>query len=353
MSVMKKVLLLMLIVVLALPLVGCSPQPTAAPVEEVAPAEEEEPAPAEVTEEPATEEPAPEAKTYETLVVGFAQIGAESEWRTAETQSIKEEAENLGVELRFSDAQQKQENQIKAIRSFIAQQVDVIGVAPVVESGWETVFQEAKDAGIPIVLVDRRADVPDDLFATFIGSDFVLEGQNACKEMAALLGETGKIVELQGTVGAGPAIDRKAGFEECLAGFPNMEMIASQSGDFTRAKGKEVMEAFLKTYGAEINGVYAHNDDMAIGAIQAIEEYGLKPGEDIKIVSVDGVRGAFEAMAEGKLNVTVECNPLLGPQFYEVALKLANGETVEPWVKSNEGIYRQDTAAQDLPNRKY
>ena len=326
---LKKALLLTLVLALALPLAACAPQPA----EEAA--------------------PEAEAKTYETLVVGFAQIGAESEWRTAETQSIKEEAENLGVELRFSDAQQKQENQIKAIRSFIAQQVDVIGVAPVVESGWETVFQEAKDAGIPIVLVDRRADVSDDLFATFIGSDFVLEGKNACLEMATLLGNEGKIVELQGTVGAGPAIDRKAGFEEALADFPDMEIIASQSGDFTRAKGKEVMEAFLKSYGDEINGVYAHNDDMAIGAIQAIEEYGLQPGEDIKIVSVDGVRGAFEAMADGKLNVTVECNPLLGPQFYEVALKLANGETVDKWVKSDEGIYRQDTAAAELPNRKY
>lgn len=292
-------------------------------------------------------------KTYKDLVVGFAQIGAESEWRSAETQSIQDEAAKLGLELKFSDAQQKQENQIKAIRSFIAQQVDVIGVAPVVESGWETVFQEAKDAGIPIVLVDRRADVPEDLYATFIGSDFELEGQNAAKEMATLLNEKGKIVELQGTVGAGPAIDRKAGFEAGLEAYPGMEIIASQSGDFTRAKGKEVMEAFLKTYGKDINGVYAHNDDMAIGAIQAIEEYGLKPGTDIKIVSIDGVRGAFEAMVAGKLNVTVECNPLLGPQFYEAALTLANGGTVDKWIKSNEGIYRMDTAAKDLPTRKY
>lgn len=292
-------------------------------------------------------------KTYSDLVVGFAQIGAESEWRTAETNSIQDEAKNLGVELKFSDAQQKQENQIKAIRSFIAQKVDVIGVAPVVTTGWETVFQEAKDAGIPIVLVDRRADVPDDLFATFIGSDFVLEGQNACKEMATLLSNKGNIVELEGTVGAGPAIDRKQGFHDCLNGFSDMKILASQSGDFTRAKGKEVMEAFLKTHGKDINGVYAHNDDMALGAIQAIEEAGLKPGQDIKIVSIDGVKGAFEAMVAGTLNVTVECNPVLGPQFFEVALKLANGQTVEKWVKSNEGIYRQETAAQDLPNRKY
>lgn len=293
------------------------------------------------------------AKTFDNLVVGFAQIGAESEWRTAETRSIQSEAERLGVELKFSDAQQKQENQIKAIRSFIAQKVDVIGVAPVVATGWETVFNEAKAAGIPIILVDRRADVPEDMFATFIGSDFVLEGQNACKEMAALLGDKGNIVELEGTVGAGPAIDRKQGFHDCLTGFPDMQILASQSGDFTRAKGKEVMEAFLKSYSGQINAVYAHNDDMALGAIQAIEEAGLKPGEDIKIVSIDGVKGAFEAMVAGKLNVTVECNPLLGPQFFEAALKLANGETLDKWIKSNEGIYRQDTAADELPKRQY
>jgi simple sugar transport system substrate-binding protein len=231
--------------------------------------------------------------------------------------------------------------------------VDVIGVAPVVESGWETVFQEARDAGIPIILVDRGADVSEDLYTSFIGSDFVLEGENACLEMANLLGEEGSIIELQGTVGSGPAIDRQAGFVSCVEGYPNMEILDSQSGNFTRAEGKEVMEAFLQTYGDQINGVYAHNDDMAIGAIQAIEEYGLVPGEDIKIVSVDGVKGAFEAMVDGKLNCTVECNPLLGPQFFEAALTLANGEEVPRWIKSNEGVYCQDVAAEMLPDRQY
>lgn len=293
-------------------------------------------------------------KEYKDLVVGFAQIGAESGWRTAETDSIKAEAEKLGITLQFSDAQQKQENQIKAIRSFIAQKVDVIGVAPVVETGWDTVFKEAKDAGIPIILVDRRAKVADDLYAAFIGSDFVLEGENACKEMAKLLNNKGNIVELEGTVGAGPAIDRKKGFDDCMAkNYPDIKILASQTGDFTRAKGKEVMEAFLKTYEGQIQGVYAHNDDMLLGAIQAMEEAGLKPGVDVKGVSIDGVKGIFEAMAAGKANVTVECNPLLGPQFYEAALTLANGGSVEKWIKSNEGIFRQDTAAADLPTRKY
>lgn len=293
------------------------------------------------------------AKTYADLVVGYAQIGAESEWRTANTDSIKSTAEELGVELKFSDAQQKQENQIKAIRSFIAQQVDVIGVSPVVETGWETVFQEAKDAGIPLILVDRRADVPEDLYATYLGSDFVEEGRRAGEAMHQIVGDTAKIVELVGTVGSAPANDRASGFREYIAEYPGMEIIASQSGDFTRAKGKEVMEAFLKTYGDEIDALYAHNDDMAIGAIQAIEEYGLKPGEDIKIVSVDAVRGAFEAMIAGKLNATIECNPLLGPQFFELALKVVNGEEVEKWVPSEEGVFFPDNAAEILPTRKY
>jgi galactofuranose transport system substrate-binding protein len=292
-------------------------------------------------------------KTYKDLVVGYAQIGAESEWRTANTLSIQESANDLGVELKFSDAQQKQENQIKAIRSFIAQKVDVIGVSPVVETGWETVFKEVKDAGIPLILVDRHANVPEDLFTAFIGSDFTLEGQNACKEMAQLLNHKGNIVELEGTVGSAPANDRKTGFHDCLKQYPDMRVLASQSGDFTRAKGKEVMQVFLKSYGAQINALYAHNDDMALGAIQAIEEAGLKPGVDIKIVSVDAVRGAFEAMIAGKLNVTVECNPLLGPQFFETALKIVNHEPIDKWVKSKEGIYHQDTAKSELPKRKY
>jgi simple sugar transport system substrate-binding protein len=298
-------------------------------------------------------DPAHAKKTYNDLVVGYAQIGAESEWRTANTLSIQETAEELGIDLKFSDAQQKQENQIKAIRGFIAQKVDVIGVSPVVETGWDAVFKEVKDAGIPLILVDRHAQVPDDLFTAFIGSDFRLEGENACQEMITLLNGTGNIVELEGTVGSAPANDRKTGFHTCLNDHPGMKVLASETGDFTRAKGKQVMQGFLKSYGKQINALYAHNDDMALGAIQAIEEYGLKPGVDIKIVSVDAVRDAFEAMIAGKLNVTVECNPLLGPQFLETALKLANQEPVEKWVKSKEGVYRQDTAQQELPKRKY
>ena len=292
-------------------------------------------------------------KTYQDLIVGYAQIGAESEWRTANTLSVKETAEQLGVELRFSDAQQKQENQIKAIRSFIAQRVDVIGVPPIVETGWESVFKEAKEAGIPIILVDRRADVPEDLYVTYLGSDFLEEGRNSARVMAKLMNSKANIVELVGTIGSAPANDRYKGFREILQDYPEMKVIDSQSGDFTVAKGKEEMRAFLKTHGKDITALYAHNDDMALGAIQAIEEYGLKPGVDIKIVSVDGARGAFEAMIAGKLNATVECNPLLGPQFFELALQVVNGETVPKWVPSKESIFFPDNALDVLPTRKY
>jgi ABC-type sugar transport system substrate-binding protein len=303
---------------------------------------------------PATVEPEiVHKKTYKDLIVGYVQLGDESEWRSANTTSVKEAAQKLGVELRFSNAQQKQENQIQAIRSLIAQKVDVIGVAPIVETGWTAVFQEAKDAGIPIILVDRRAAVPPDLYVTLMGSDFLEEGHKAGRIMADLTNGHANIVELQGTNGSAPANDRYVGFRDILKDYPEMKILDSQDGDFTVAKGKEVMEQFLKEYGKEITALYAHNDDMALGAIKAIEEYGLKPGVDIKIVSVDATRGAFEAMIAGKLNATVECNPLLGPQFLELALKVVNGETIPKWIPSEEGVFFPDNAAEILPTRKY
>jgi ABC-type sugar transport system substrate-binding protein len=295
----------------------------------------------------------PAKKTYKDLVVGFAQVGAESEWRTGNTESIKTAAESLGVELKFVDGQQSQENEIAAIRTFIAQQVDVIGVSPVVETGWESVFQEAKDAGIPIILVDRQANVPEDLYATHLGSDFVEEGRNAARVMVKLLNGKGNIVEITGTQDSAPAIDRYHGFREVLVNYPDIKIIASASGDFTRARGKEVMDEMMKQYGHQIDALYSHNDDMAIGAIKSIENYGLKPGVDIKIVSIDAIRDAFQAMADGKLNATVECNPLLGPKFFELALAVANGEKVPKWIPSMETIFYPDNAKEILPTRKY
>jgi galactofuranose transport system substrate-binding protein len=291
------------------------------------------------------------------IVLGFAQVGAESAWRTANTDSIKSAAKDAGIDLKFSDAQQKQENQIKAIRSFIAQKVDVIGLSPVVESGWDTVLQEAKAAHIPVILTDRAVDSKDtSLYVTFMGSDFVEEGKRAGRWLEEF--EKGKpgpinIVELQGTVGSAPAIDRKKGFADVIGGDTRMKIIRSQTGDFTLAKGKEVMEAFLKAEGKKINVLYAHNDDMALGAIQAIEEAGLKPGVDIVVISIDGTKGAFEAMAAGKQNVVVECNPLLGPQLMQAAKDVIAGKTLPKRILTNETVYTASQAVAALPTRKY
>ncbi|MFO7681864.1 MAG: substrate-binding domain-containing protein, partial [Chloroflexota bacterium] len=191
------------------------------------------------------------------------------------------------------------------------------------------------------------------LYAVYLGSDFIEEGKNAGRVMVDLLEGEGQIIELVGTVGSAPALDRYAGFREIIQDYPGMEIMASESGDFTRAKGEEVMGDLLKIYGHEIDAVYAHNDDMAIGAIRAIEAYGLKPGEDIKIVSVDAIRDAFQMMIDGKLNATIECNPLLGPQFFELALKVVNGESVPKWIPSEEGVFFPENAAEILPSRRY
>ena len=291
------------------------------------------------------------------IVLGFSQIGAESEWRTANSESIKSSAKDAGIDLKFSDAQQKQENQIKAIRSFIAQKVDVIAFSPVVESGWGTVLREAKAAKIPVILSDRAVDEKDDtLWVSFMGSDFVEEGRKAgrwlLENTKSKSGDV-NIVELQGTVGSAPAIDRKKGFEEIIKADPRYKIIRSQTGDFTRAKGKEVMEAFLKAEGKKINVLYAHNDDMAIGAIQAIEEAGMKPAKDIIIISIDAVKGAFEAMMAGKLNVSVECSPLLGPQLMQAVKDLKSGKTLPKRIITKEGIFPMEVAAKEFPSRKY
>ena len=292
----------------------------------------------------------------ERIVLGFSQIGAESEWRTANTESIKAAAITNNIDLRFADAQQKQENQIKALRNFIAQKVDVIAFSPVVATGWDTVLMEAKAAGIPVILTDRAVTSDSSLYVGFLGSDFVEEGRKAGRwvsEKFAGAQEDVNIVELQGTVGAAPAIDRKKGFEEIIAANPHLKIIRSQSGDFTRAKGKETMEAILKAESRKIHVLYAHNDDMAIGAIQAIEEAGLKPGKEILIVSIDAVKGAFEAMIAGSLNATIECNPLLGPQLMTSVTEVVAGRPIPKRIVVDESMFTMETAKQSIQTRKY
>ncbi|SDM29854.1 ABC transporter substrate-binding protein [Nonomuraea jiangxiensis] len=290
------------------------------------------------------------------ITMGFSQVGAESGWRTANTKSVQDSAKNAGITLKFSDAQQKQENQIKAIRSYIQQKVDIIAFSPVVESGWDTVLKEAKDAKIPVILTDRAVDSPDkSLYKTFLGSDFVEEGKKAGQWLVEEYKDATdpvNIVELQGTTGSAPANDRKAGFQEVIGADPKFKIIASQTGDFTRAKGKEVMEAFLKS-NPDIDVLYAHNDDMGLGAIEAIEGAGKVPGKDIKIITVDAVKDGMQALADGKINYIVECSPLLGPQLMDLAKKVLNNEQVPARVVTEETTFTQEQAKQVLSTRQY
>ncbi|MGP3958944.1 ABC transporter substrate-binding protein [Nonomuraea sp. 3N208] len=291
-----------------------------------------------------------------TITMGFSQVGAESGWRTANTKSVQDAAKNAGIELKFSDAQQKQENQIKAIRSYIQQKVDVIAFSPVVESGWDTVLKEAQNAKIPVILTDRAVDSKDtSLYKTFLGSDFVEEGKKAGKWLVEEYKDSTdpvNIVELQGTTGSAPANDRKAGFAEVIGAESKFKIVASQTGDFTRAKGKEVMEAFLKAQ-PDIDVLYAHNDDMGLGAIEAIEGAGKVPGKDIKIITVDAVKDGMQALADGKINYIVECSPLLGPQLMDLAKKVVKGEQVPVRVVTEETVFTQDQAKEVLSTRQY
>ncbi|GAA0365606.1 ABC transporter substrate-binding protein [Microbispora corallina] len=290
------------------------------------------------------------------IVMGFSQVGAESGWRTANTKSVQESAKAAGIDLKFSDAQQKQENQIKAIRSYIQQKVDVIAFSPVVESGWDTVLQEAKSAKIPVILTDRAVDSKDtSLYRTFLGSDFIEEGKKAGQWLVDQYKDSKdpvNIVQLEGTTGSAPANDRKTGFQQVISADPKFKIIASQSGNFTRAEGKQVMEAFLKS-NPKIDVLYSHNDDMALGAIEAIEGAGKVPGKDIKIISVDAVHDGMQALADGKINYIVECSPLLGPQLMDLAKKVVKGEQVPARVVTQETTFTQDQAKQALPSRKY
>jgi len=288
--------------------------------------------------------------TNKDMVLCYPQLGAESDWRTANTASFKQTSTDRGIKLIFSDAQQKQENQISALRSCIQQGVSVIALPPVVETGWDAVLTEAHDANIPVIVVDRSVSSDPSLYAAHIGSDMVIEGKRAAAEFNKLLPNGGSVLELSGTTGSGAAVGRAKGFREALNA--NIKILDSQTGNFTRAEGKPVMEAFMKKYAGQFQGVFFHNDDMAIGAIEAIKAAGVKPG-DLKMVSVDGTRGGFQLMVDGWLQADVECNPLLGPQVMDLALKLMNGQPIVHEVLTDEQVYYPDKAAELLPSRKY
>jgi simple sugar transport system substrate-binding protein len=279
--------------------------------------------------------------TGEGLTIGFSQIGSESAWRTAFTEATLAEAEARGINLLFSDAQQSQENQIAAMRAWIAQgDVDAIILAPVISSGWDDVLQEAQDAGIPVVIVDRNVDSDPSLFVTRVSSDFVHEGRLAAAWLVQATSGNCNIVELYGTVGSAAAEDRHQGFAEVIGLFSGMQIIHSETGNFVRTEGKTVMESILSSEDpANICALFAHNDDMAIGAIEAIIEAGLTPAEDILIVSVDAIPDIFDAMDAGLTNATVELSPFMGGPAFDAVIAYLNGEELPAWIPVGGGLY--------------
>ena len=293
------------------------------------------------------------AAADDTITVGFSQVGAESDWRTANTESMKSTfSEENGYELIFDDAQQKQENQLTAIRNFIQQEVDYILLAPVTETGWDTVLQEAKDADIPVIIVDRMVDVSDDsLYTTWIGTDSLLEGRKAAEWLNAYTTAKGidakdvNIVDIQGTIGSTAQIGRSKGLEEGVDNY-GWNLLAQQSGEFTQAKGQEVMESMLKQYD-NINVVYCENDNEAFGAIDAIEAAGKTVGSDIAngeimAISFDTTNAGLTDTLAGKITCDVECNPLHGPRAEELIKALEAGEEVQKLNYVDEEIFAAD-----------
>ena len=300
-----------------------------------------------------------EQENEDLISVGFSQLGSESIWRTANTNSVKSTlTEENGFFLLFDNARQMQEKQIKALRSFISQRVDVIVFCPVRETGWDTVLEEAKEAGIPVIVLDRAISVSDEsLYTCFVGEDMRDEGVKAGRWLEQELEEKGKeekinIVVLQGTEGSSAQLGRSNGFATIAARHSNWKLTAQNGGDFTEAKGKEVMSRFLNEFD-DIDVVVAQNDDMAFGAIDALEEAGIRPGEDVLVISFDGSKRALQYVKEGKINVDVECNPLSGPLLSEVIRKVSAGVPVEKQYYMEEKVFTRENAGEYLEDREY
>ena len=288
----------------------------------------------------AKEDVEPAENAEPSVLLGFSQLGWESAWRLANTESIKSAAENAGVSLMYDNAEQKQERQIKAIREFIAYQVDVIAFSPIVENGWDNVLREARDAGIPVLTTDRMIHTDDEtLYAGFIGSDFRQEGRSAGEYLVKKAGgEKLHIVELSGTIDSTPMLQRAEGFREAIADHDNLVLVDSMSGDFLRPKGRECMKVLLEKYDC-IDVLYSHNDAMTLGAISAMEEAGITPGKDIIIITVDAQQEAIDLLVQGKINCVVECKPDIGPTVMELAQKLARGEEIPRCTYSEEQVF--------------
>src|SRR5690349_7038507 len=300
---------------------------------------------------------APSEDRRSRIVLGFSSVTAEGNWDKANVASIRNAARDAGIDLRLEDARRSQQKQVQALRTFVQQRVNAIAFSPVVETGWEFVLREIRAAGIPVILMDRNIEVSDEsLYVSLIGSDFVEEGRKAARWLLEHTrdgrGEVG-IVELTGTVDSAPANGRSQGFSEAISHDPRYRVIRSQSGDFDRTKARDIMAEFLKAEGHRIRVVFAHSDTMALGAIEAIEAAGLKPGSDILVMAIEGSRKGLEAIVAGKLNVSVECSPLLGPQIVAVVKQLSDNRPIPRRVVTPESVFTIENAAIELPDRAY
>ncbi|MBE7556946.1 MAG: ABC transporter substrate-binding protein [Anaerolineales bacterium] len=300
-----------------------------------------------------TEAGLPKLTKKDKYKVGFSQVESNNPWRLAQTASMQEEAAKRGYELVYTDAAGSEAKQIADVDSMIAQKVDLIFLAPRSEKPLAQAVLKAKAAGIPVILLDRNVDQtiakPGQDYIGFIGSDFIEEGQRAAEWLVNATGGKATIIELQGTVGSSPAIDRKKGFDDFIKDKPDMKVVASETGDFARDKGRQVMETLLQAH-PDVTAVYAHNDEMAIGAIAALEAAGKVPGKDVIIVSIDGSKDALQAIIDGKLGATVECNPRFGPKAFDTLEAYANGEQIPAKIINPDKFYDSSNAAAEIAN---
>ena len=293
----------------------------------------------------------PKIQKKDTYKVGFAQTESNNPWRIAQTRSMQEEAKKRGWQLLYTDAAGSAAKQVADVNSMIAQKVDAIFLAPREEKPLIPAVMAAKRAGIPVILLDRSVDPslakPGEDYITFIGSDFIEEGRRAGEWLTKTMNGKANIIELQGTTGSSPANDRRTGFANFIKNHPEMKIVASQSGDFARDKGRQVAETLLQS-NPTANAIYAHNDEMAIGAIAALEAAGKKPGQDVTIVSIDGTRDALQAIIDGKMGATVECSPFFGPAAFDTLVRYANGETIPPKIINEDRFFDKTNASQFL-----
>lgn len=295
----------------------------------------------------------PKLEKKDTYKVGFAQTESNNPWRIAQTESMQAKAKELGYQLVYTDAAGSAAKQVADVNSMIAQGVDLIFLAPREEKPLIPAVMAAKKAGIPVILLDRNVDQSlakaGEDYVTFIGSDFIQEGQRMAEWLIENANGKTKIIELEGTTGSSPANDRKKGFDDTINAAGGFEILASQSGDFARDKGRQVAESLLQAH-PDANVIYAHNDEMAMGAISALEAAGKVPGKDVLVLSIDGGKEAVQAVVDGKIAAVVECNPRFGPKAFETMARLANGEEIEAWVKNVDAFYDPSNAAAEVAN---